>query len=310
MKPKATIPKDVQASLNREQPDEKAALEKVWALTAQDTPAMPDDTVDAAVARFEQQMRSATPTQTRVRMHVLRQAWKVAATLLILALAIAWYGTTTVTHEVPAGAIAQFTLPDGSSVDLNSASTLTYPRKLWGRYRAVYLEGEAFFDVEPGTRPFVVTTANASIQVVGTAFNVNAWPADSTQTILQVTEGTVHFTASAAGTSLAVVEAGQESRIVGNAGSPSSPAPFNQTQARMWTEGGVASINQPLQTLASLLERKYAVTIQVSPTLQTTVLTWIAPAPVGAQQSLTAVCEIAGCTVSQTETGFELDPLP
>ncbi|MEM8484990.1 MAG: FecR domain-containing protein [Bacteroidota bacterium] len=314
MKPKATIPKDVQDSLNREQPDEKAALEKVWAITAKDAPAMPGAAVDDAVAQFEQQLRKATPVQKSATMYVLRQTWKVAATLVILALAIAWYGTRTITHEVPAGVTAQFTLPDGSSVALNSASTISYGRNLWGKTRAVYLAGEAFFDVAHGTRPFVVTTANARIQVVGTAFNVNTWAPDSLQkiqqTILQVTEGTVHFTASTEGTTLAVVEAGQESRVIGNAGNPSAPVPYNQSIANMWTEGGIASIDQALPSLAQLLERKYAVSIQVAPPLHATILTWIAPNPAGVQESLAAVCEIAGCSVSQSDAGFKLDPLP
>lgn len=64
-------------------------------------------------------------------------------------------------------------LPDGSRIKLNANSTISYPEKFSEEIREVTLDGEAYFDVTPmPSRPFIVHTANASTQVLGTSFNV------------------------------------------------------------------------------------------------------------------------------------------
>ena len=69
------------------------------------------------------------------------------------------------------------TLSDGTIVTLNRNSTLTTQKDLGGNARTVELEGEAFFLVAPDkSRPFTVHTKNATIDVLGTSFNVRAAP--------------------------------------------------------------------------------------------------------------------------------------
>ncbi len=71
-------------------------------------------------------------------------------------------------------------LPDGSIVRLNSGSTLIVPEKFNNRFREVELTGEAFFDVaKDAERPFIIHTKDFSIRVLGTSFNVKAYPNDS-----------------------------------------------------------------------------------------------------------------------------------
>jgi transmembrane sensor len=67
-------------------------------------------------------------------------------------------------------------LPDGSTVTLNHFSSLKYPRRFAGATRNIELDGEGFFEVEsdPG-HPFVITTREVDIKVLGTSFNVNAY---------------------------------------------------------------------------------------------------------------------------------------
>lgn len=72
-------------------------------------------------------------------------------------------------------------LPDGSNVWLNAGSKLFYEKKFQGSSRMVRLEGEAYFDVvKDAHRPFIVQTDSIDIQVLGTSFNVKAYPADKT----------------------------------------------------------------------------------------------------------------------------------
>lgn len=72
-------------------------------------------------------------------------------------------------------------LADGTTVWLNSDSELKYPLRFKGGKREVYLKGEAFFDVtKDASRPFIVHTEQMHINVLGTSFNIKAYPDDST----------------------------------------------------------------------------------------------------------------------------------
>lgn len=87
-------------------------------------------------------------------------------------------------------------LPDGSLVHLNSFSGLTYPEK-FRRSRQVSLIGEGFFEVKRDPqRPFLVNINElASVEVLGTSFNVNASNENKTVSV-QVVEGKVSFSAN------------------------------------------------------------------------------------------------------------------
>lgn len=83
--------------------------------------------------------------------------------------------------STPRGGTYQIMLPDGSKVWLNAESTLRYPSQFVGNDRVVELEGEGYFEVSKDTeRPFKVRSAGQMVEVLGTAFNVAAYP-DSRQ---------------------------------------------------------------------------------------------------------------------------------
>ncbi|WP_103068941.1 FecR family protein [Aquimarina sediminis] len=78
-----------------------------------------------------------------------------------------------VTYAAKSGEQLAIVLPDGSSVDLNSASTLSHRRFFWSNNRSITLNGEAYFKVTSGTN-FTVTTELGKIEVLGTQFNVKS----------------------------------------------------------------------------------------------------------------------------------------
>ena len=84
----------------------------------------------------------------------------------------------------PYGARTNFTLPDGSSVWLNSGSTISYPHK-FKKERSVTLLGEAFFDVKKDSKSFIVSTHYGDVEVKGTAFNLKAFANDIFETTLE-----------------------------------------------------------------------------------------------------------------------------
>jgi len=84
------------------------------------------------------------------------------------------------TLRIPNGKRFDVLLSDNTHVFLNSGSTLRYPINfIKGQKRQIYLTGEAFFDVETDSEnPFIVSTETMDIQVLGTEFNVSAYPGD------------------------------------------------------------------------------------------------------------------------------------
>ncbi|HUH46526.1 MAG TPA: FecR domain-containing protein, partial [Arenibacter sp.] len=82
--------------------------------------------------------------------------------------------------SVPYGQKFSLILSDGTNVYLNAGSSLKYPVKfIEGEPRQVHLKGEAFFDVAHDLEhPFVVANEGMNIRVLGTKFNVSAYPED------------------------------------------------------------------------------------------------------------------------------------
>lgn len=80
-------------------------------------------------------------------------------------------------YIIPYGSRSQAVLPDGSKVWLNAGSKLKYNSQFGHDNRNISLEGEAYFDVtKDNNLPFIVNTSELTIKVLGTAFNVKAYP--------------------------------------------------------------------------------------------------------------------------------------
>ncbi|MBC9932865.1 FecR family protein [Chitinophaga qingshengii] len=81
------------------------------------------------------------------------------------------------TLTTPRGGQYRIQLPDGTAVWLNAASSITYPTAFTEKVRAVIITGEAYFEVAANTRqPFRVdVNGKATVEVLGTRFNVNAY---------------------------------------------------------------------------------------------------------------------------------------
>lgn len=152
-----------------------------------------------------QQLTSARMPARRFQL----PAWaKIAAVLIpLLTAGILWAlhykktssplqedGITAKTFTIPYGATKKITLPDGSEVWLNAGSTLTTAEGFNNGNREVTLNGEAYFDVEQNAGiPFVIRTGKMNIRVLGTTFNVKAYPEDVT-TEASLIQGAIEVT--------------------------------------------------------------------------------------------------------------------
>lgn len=94
------------------------------------------------------------------------------------------------TLSTPYGGIYHISLPDGTGVWLNAGSTLTFPDRFDANERMVELSGEAYFDVSPQHIPFKVRTNGQIVEVLGTEFNISAYP-DQTEVMTTLVEGSI-----------------------------------------------------------------------------------------------------------------------
>src|SRR5690606_21510198 len=93
--------------------------------------------------------------------------------------------------KVPNGGEYSLTLSDGSKVWLNAASQLRYPVSFTGKTRDVELSGEAYFEIARNKqKPFRVHFNKATVEVLGTHFNVNAYGNDDVHAVTLL-EGSV-----------------------------------------------------------------------------------------------------------------------
>lgn len=80
------------------------------------------------------------------------------------------------TLSTPRGGQYKLMLPDKSFVWLNAESSVTFPTAFTGKHRKVSITGEAYFEVVKNkAKPFVVEANGATIEVLGTHFNVNVY---------------------------------------------------------------------------------------------------------------------------------------
>ena len=125
----------------------------------------------------------------RIRSKLIRRwTFRAAAVLLPLVLILGLYLHLNTRVDifgageyaeiyVPKGERMQMMFQDGTKVYINSDSYMRYPRKFGISERTVELKGEAYFVVAKNkNRPFVVNLNGPSIRVLGTSFNVEAYP--------------------------------------------------------------------------------------------------------------------------------------
>ena len=154
------------------------------------------------------------------------------------------------------GERADLHLADGTRIALNVDSRLQLPLDFGRRNRTVYLEGEAYFQVQhDSTRPFRVVAANTVTEDLGTGFVVRAYPGSSGVRVV-VAHGKVALRQardSAAGTVLSIGDLGR----LDTSGVVTVRSGVDVSRYTAWTEGRLEFVNTPLSEVVSQLERWY-----------------------------------------------------
>ncbi|MEN7547686.1 FecR domain-containing protein [Rapidithrix thailandica] len=197
-------------------PHEKEAVEKarqlLMALSQEDLIQVPDQ--EKVVNQLWQKINTTLekepstqadyttqPTYKHFRISPW-QRWISYAAMLLLGLFSVWYfrsepsivhpqkSFSYITKKAKKGTKLTIPLSDGSLVKLNADTEIRYPED-FATHRQVYLKGEAYFEVQKDSlHPFEVITRDLNVKVLGTSFNVKAYPEETSQQVALV-EGKV-----------------------------------------------------------------------------------------------------------------------
>jgi len=180
------------------------------------------------------------------------------------------------TLTTPRGGQYQLTLPEGSKVWLNAASSIRFPAAFNDSARVVYITGEVYFEVKPqlgknGKKvPFnVVIPGGAEVKVLGTHFNINAYE-DEPHVTTTLLEGKVEMVADpgAIGNRRSVILKPGEQASVSHASQTSQAIPVQTAdvkQVMAWKNGLFRFNGMELKTMMRQLARWYDVEISFEP---------------------------------------------
>lgn len=163
------------------------------------------------------------------------------------------------TIYVPKGGEYELLLADGSKVFLNSESKLVFPSHFEEGTRQVELTGEAYFDVKKDSKPFIVKTADMQIEVLGTSFNVNAYP-DNTLVNTTLVEGSVKV--HVPNNPETFVLTPENNLTLHKSSNEISIRKVNTEIYTAWVKGEFVFRNQPLNEILTQLARWYDFTIE------------------------------------------------
>jgi transmembrane sensor len=208
---------------------------------------------------------------------LIAKYWLAAASLAFAVMAGAWLfnlADTQIisnTKRIPAPVTPQVAgvfsgkqfvrLPDGSTALLNEKSELSYGASFGKTVREVTLVGEAYFDIaHDEAHPFLVRSGKLTTTVLGTAFNVSAWP-DAKEIKVTVTRGRVRVSEK-------INDAGKPEKLLGVI-TPNQQITFNSVTSEFktretpaaaeseWKEDFLVLDNVSLETAAAMMEAKF-----------------------------------------------------
>ncbi len=181
-------------------------------------------------------------------------------------------------------------LPDSTQVWLNDNSSFEYPDRFDGKIREVYLSGEAFFDVKHAEEiPFIIHTGKITTTVLGTAFNIKAYPYQRS-VLVSVSRGTVRV--SKDNHVVAVLVKGQQAKV-SSVDSIVQEKKVDSGETSFWQQGYLTYDDETIGEIVQDLNHVYNVSINVSdPALEQLHITTSFKRDIGIDQALKIICKL------------------
>ncbi|QTY27928.1 FecR family protein [Flavobacterium sp. CS20] len=194
-------------------------------------------------------------------------SFRKIATIIFLLIGLSgavafWFSNMKLADDVlvenNSGKIKNINLPDGSKIWLTTTSKIRYPRKFEENYREIYLEGEAFFEVQHNAkRPFSIYTQDLKTTVLGTSFNISAYP-DSENISVTVATGKVSVSRGNERLSLLTKD---EKLTYSHRTNKIHTTQISNPNWNEWKNGQLIFKESNFGEVATILEKRYQVTI-------------------------------------------------
>lgn len=248
---------------------------------------------------------SSNHTSSRERYWLYARYLVAAAALITFGL---YFLFTPIHISVPYGEMATIELSDGSSVELNSGSELTYSRFFGRVNRDLTLNGEAYFSVEPAAAPFRVKSNGTVTEVIGTQFNIRSWRDDpNSETVLTVTDGKVNFFAERSDHHKITLTAGKLSRWNLEMKIPLVEEPLSISDRIGWKENRLIFKEQSLIVILHELERRFDTRISLEvPGAGMDTLTAYYSEPKSVTAVLEDISTVKGFRFAETANGYRI----
>ncbi|WP_343694329.1 FecR domain-containing protein [Flavobacterium sp.] len=223
------------------------------------------ETIKSNRLKLKKELRQIKKTDKVIFLQT--KYWAAAASIvLVLGLSFFIYQKSiaieTKQYTVKLGEHAKITLSDGTQIWLNAGSFLKYPKEFKGDTREVYLTGEAFFDVAKDKKhPFIIHTDKMDTKVLGTSFNVQAYPDQTTQEVSVLT-GRVNVKSTVTEENVYVTP-GQKVifKSKNNKLQAFKDVPVNTIS--LWRKNIIVFEDTPLPEVISTLNRNFNVAIEI-----------------------------------------------
>lgn len=254
-------------AINRQEYDDMA---RIWQKSGP-LLANPEFNTDIAWSKLDNKIALVSPRPQRqfhnVISYLFANSKRVAAAVVIFTIVALggywWYKQSQWQTFTAANKNETLTLPDQSVVLVRKGSSISYPKSFNAKERRVQLTGEAFFKVQHNeAQPFLVTTGNAEVKVLGTSFLVNSNPSADE---VVVETGKVNVTDKKSSQNQVTLTKGQRAVL--------SNERFYQEQVTdsnyiAWNTGQLVFNNTALPKVLEDITHFYGTQVELAPALQ------------------------------------------
>lgn len=226
---------------------------------------------EAAWQRFRARVAASENAGRGRRRLLLRAARYAAAVAVIVMVGIFAYHRggdslrqqfADISVEAPLGSRTSVVLPDGTKVWLNAGSTLSYSQGFGVDGRSVNISGEGYFEVARNEAlPFVVSSKDLQVRVLGTVFNICDYP-DDMEAAVSLKEGSVEFVNMLSDNTM-VMKPGDRVALDKSTGEARMITVSTDNYSQ-WTQGQLFFDEELLADIARRLERSYCVEIDIA----------------------------------------------
>ncbi len=243
--------------------DKEAGLEDVWDRSA-------DTDIEVSCSEWTRLEKAITGNRKK---RSLAPFYRAAAVSVIVAVTAVTAVELTKDHYsenvaqlslyTKAGERQTVVLPDSTVVTLNSRSLVVYPERFSGKDRRIYVVGEAILNVtKDAERPFVVSTPNLNVEVLGTTFDISDYCDDASGFVV-LKEGKVKVSLREAPDDPVYIAPGEG--VTFTSGGRSLKKSIADVEGSFaWMSGDICFSGADIRDIARILEREFGLNVNVA----------------------------------------------